>query len=265
MDYVELNNGVNMPIMGFGVYQIPAALTEKCVLEALNIGYRHIDTAQCYGNERAVGSAIKHSGINRENIFLTTKIWGSTGYHDTELSINESLRLLQTDYIDLFLIHEPSGNFIEIYRAMEDACLAGKIRAIGVANFLENNYIRLIDNCKIIPAVDQLETHVFRQQTKMQFLLKEHDTLLTSWSPLACGQNNIFHNYTLGKIADAHDKSVAQVALRWLVQRGIPVIPKSTHKERMLENFEIFDFTLSDVEMNEITVLDKNKSLFNWW
>ena len=263
--YIELNNGVKMPMVGFGVYQIPAALTERCVLDALNIGYRHIDTAQCYGNERAVGTAVRKSELNRDEVFLTTKIWGSRGYRDTELSINESLRLLQTDYIDLFLIHEPSGDYVEIYRAMEDACRAGKLRAIGVANFLEDNYLKLIANCEIIPAVDQLETHVFRQQGKMQSLLKEHGTLLTSWSPLACGQNNIFHNQVLMKIAESHGKTVAQVALRWLIQRGIPVIPKSTHEERMRENFEILDFTLTDAEMIEIATLDQDRSLFNWW
>ncbi|MCM1483289.1 MAG: aldo/keto reductase [Muribaculaceae bacterium] len=263
--YIELNNGVKMPMVGFGVYQIPAALTERCVLDALSAGYRHIDTAQCYGNERAVGMAVKKSELDREDIFLTTKIWGSSGYRDTEQSISESLRLLQTDYIDLFLIHEPSGDFVEIYRAMEDAYKGGKLHAIGVANFLEDNYLRLIANCEIIPAVDQLETHVFRQQRDMQSLLREHGTLLTSWSPLACGQNNIFRNPVLMKIAEAHGKTVAQVALRWLVQRGIPVIPKSTHRERIRENFEILDFTLTDAEMSEIVTLDRGRSLFNWW
>lgn len=264
-EYIELNNGVKMPMIGFGVYQIPAAMTERCVLDALNIGYRHIDTAQCYGNERAVGTALRKSGLRREDVFVTTKIWGSNGYLDTQLSIDESMRLLQTDYIDLFLIHEPSGDYVEIYRAMEDARRVGKLRAIGVANFLEDNYLHLLQHCETVPAVDQLETHVFRQQHKMQSLLKEHGTLLTSWSPLACGQNNIFHNPLLMKIAESHRKTIAQIALRWLVQRGIPVIPKSTHEERMRENFAITDFTLTDEEMAAITTLDQDRSLFNWW
>ncbi len=265
METIRLNNGVEMPMTGFGTYQISAAQTERCVLDALNIGYRHIDTAQCYGNERAVGNAVKHSGLNRDEVFITTKIWGSQGYYDTELSINKSLRLLQTDYIDLFLIHEPAGDFIKIYRAMEDAIKAGKIRAIGVANFLYDNYMKLIDNCTIIPSVDQIETHVFRQQHEMGKVLRENGTLLTSWSPLACGRNNIFHNPVLEPIAKEHGKTVAQVALHWLVQRGIPVIPKSAHRERMVENFNILDFSLSDDNMEKIASLDEDHSFFNWW
>ena len=265
MEFVTFNNGVKMPMIGFGTYQMPSRITERCVLDALKIGYRHIDTAQCYSNEREVGKAVKNSGLNREEIFVTTKLWGGRGYRDTLTSIENSLQALNIGYIDLLLIHEPTGNFNEIYRAMEEKYNAGSLRAIGVANFLEENFSRLMETAKIVPAVNQIETHVFRQQKNMNRILKNFGTIHESWSPLACGKNNIFNNPTLKSIADAHKKTVAQIALKFLTQQNIPVIPKSTHVERMQENFASTDFNLTDSEMEILKSLDKGKSLFSWW
>ena len=254
-----------MPRIGYGVYQIPAALTEKSVLDALRVGYRSIDTAQCYGNERAVGMAIRKSGLGRNELFITTKLWGCTNYRDAELSINESLRLLQSEYIDMPLIHEPTENAMEIYRAMEDAYRAGKLRAIGVANFLDETYLRLVRQATVMPAVNQVETHVFRQQTGLRELMKPYGTQPEAWSPLAAGRNGIFTNTVLAEIASIHGRSVAQVALRFLYQQDIIVIPKSVHIERMRENKEIEDFSLNEEEMKLIGTLDQKRSLFNWW
>lgn len=257
--YIELNNGVKMPMIGFGTYQMPPRITQQCVDEAISLGYKHIDTAQCYYNEEQVGQAI----AGHDDVFVTTKLWACSGYDDTLRSIDGSLQRLGR--IDLILMHEPMGNVPEVYRAMETALKQGVVKAIGVANFLEDNYLKLLSNCEIIPAVDQIETHVFRQQDKMHRLLTEHGTVHESWSPLACGENNIFHNPVLMKIAKAHGKTVAQVALHWLLQRGIPVIPKSTHEERMHENLDISDFELTPAEMAEIATLDQDRSLFNGW
>ncbi len=262
---VKLNNGVEMPQIGYGVYQIPAPITERCVIDALKAGYRSIDTAQCYFNEREVGRAVRESGIPRNEIFITTKLWGGRGYRDTVSSIDSSLKALNLDYIDLLLIHEPTGDFHEIYRAMEDAYREGKLRAIGVANFLERNYRSLLETAEIVPAVDQIETHVFRQQKRMHFLLAEHGTIHESWSPLACGQNGFFRNPVLKRIGERYGKSNAQVGLRFLYQQGIVIIPKSTHAERMKENRDILDFALTDEEMKEIGALDLDKSMFGWW
>lgn len=265
MDFVTLNNGVEMPLIGFGTYQMPARITEQCVLKALEIGYRHIDTAQCYYNEREVGQAVRSSGLKREEIFITTKLWGCRGYGDTLNSIENSLRALDVGYIDLLLIHEPTGDFNEIYRAMETKYREDSLRAIGVANFLETNFNRLMKSAQVVPAVDQIETHVFRQQNQMNRLLKKFGTVHESWSPLACGKNGIFSNPTLKEIAKAHSKTIAQVALRFLIQQDIPVIPKSTHVERMQENFSITDFDLTAAELTKIKTLDTDKSLFSWW
>lgn len=262
---VVLNNGVRMPRIGYGVYQIPSSVTERCVRDALSLGYRSIDTAQCYGNESATGRAIKASGIPREKVFVTTKLWGGRGYKDTVSSIDGSLRALGMDYIDLLLIHEPTGDFCEIYRAMEDAYRAGKLRAIGIANFLEQNYKTLLKAADVIPAVDQIETHVFRQQKGMRQLLKENNTVHESWSPLACGQNGFFRNPVLKEIGEGYGKSNAQIGLRFLYQQGIVVIPKSTHIERMKENLDILDFALTDEEMNRLSALDTDRSMFGWW
>ena len=265
MENVILNNKVEMPLIGYGTYQISPRITEKCVSDALKIGYRKIDTAQCYGNEREVGKAVKNFGIEREKIFITTKLWACRGYEDTLNSIEKSLRELDLRYIDLLLIHEPTGNFNEIYRAMEMKYNEGKIRAIGVANFFEKNFEKLMQTAKITPAVNQIETHIFRQQTEMNKVLKSFGTVHESWSPLACGKNNIFGNKILSEIAKNHQKTVAQIALRFLVQQKIPVIPKSTHIERMQENLQIFDFNLTEEEILKIKRLDEGKSLFNWW
>lgn len=261
---IKLNNGIEMPIVGFGTYQIPASKTTRSVAHALSIGYHLIDTAQCYGNEREVGVAVRASGLKREDIFISTKLWGTHGYNDSLVSIEKSLKRLGT-YIDLLLIHEPTENYREIYRAMEKVLADGKVRSIGVANFIGKTFIDLAENCEIIPAVSQIETHVFRQQREMQKLFETFGTVLQSWSPLACGKNGIFQNPILKEIAAAYHKSIAQIALRWLIQRGIPIIPKSTHKERMEENIQIFDFTLSEEEMKIIGSLDLDRSMFNWW
>lgn len=265
MKTIQLNNGVTMPVIGYGVYQIPFSLTERCVRDALSLGYRSIDTAQCYGNEREVGKAVRASGIAREEIFVTTKLWGGYGYRDTVISIEDSLKVLDIGWIDLLLIHEPTGDFHEIWRAMEEAYQDGKLRAIGVANFLEKNYQSLLKTAKIIPAVDQIETHVYRAQRSMHELLTKHGTVHESWSPLACGQNGFFHDPVLNKIAKSHHKTIAQIGLRYLYQQDIVIIPKSIHPDRMRENLDILEFSLSKEEMNELYALDQNRSQFGWW
>ena len=262
---VRLNNGIEMPRIGYGVYQIPSMITERCVRDALEAGYHSIDTAQCYGNEKAVGKAVRGSGIARNEVFITTKLWGGRGYSDTVASIDDSLRALNLDYIDLLLIHEPTGDFNEIYRAMEDAYRAGKLRAIGVANFLEKNWNQLLKTAEIMPAVNQIETHVFRQQKTMHEILKKAGTVHESWSPLACGQNGFFRNPVLKEIGEKYGKSNAQVGLRFLYQQDIVVIPKSTHRDRMEENKNILDFELTQEETERIAGLDLDRSMFGWW
>lgn len=263
MQTVKLNNGVEMPVLGYGVYQIPPEECERCVLDALSVGYRSIDTAQAYHNEEGVGNAINKCGILREELFITTKIWISNGgYEKAKASIEESLRKLQTDYIDLLLIHQPFNDYYGTYRAMEEAYKSGKVRAIGVSNFYPDRFIDLAEFNEIKPAINQIETHVFNQQVKPQEIMKSYGTQLMSWGPFAEGKNNFFTNETLITIAKKYSKSVAQVALRFLIQRNVVVIPKSTHKERMIENFDVFDFTLSDKDMKAITALDKGESLF---
>jgi diketogulonate reductase-like aldo/keto reductase len=264
-DYIVLNNGVKMPKIGYGVYQIPASITERCVSDALRVGYRHIDTAQCYGNERAVGKAVEKSRLKREEVFITTKLWGGHGYKDTLRSIDISLRELELDYVDLLLIHEPTGDFNEIYRAMETSYQEGKLRALGVANFLETNFNRLLKTAKVVPAVNQIETHVFRQQEAMRKLMKEYGTQPQSWAPLAEAKNGILTNDILVSIARTHNKTAAQIALRFLYQQDILIIPKSTHMERMKENLDVRDFSLTETEMEQIRKLEKGKSLFSWW
>ena len=265
MEYIELNNGVKMPQIGYGTYQTPAARTEKAVSDALSAGYRSIDTAQCYGNEREVGNACRKSGIPRGDLFITTKLWGCHGYEDTLRSIEHSLLRLDLDYMDLLLIHEPAGDVHEIYRAMEKAYFDGNARAIGVSNFLEDRYLDIVGHSSVIPAVNQVETHVFRQQEKLRKLEWQIGTKHESWSPLACGEHGIFSNGTLNEIALSHGRSVPQIALRFLVQQGIIVIPKSLSKDHMRENLEISDFALTSDEMKEIKALDEGRSLFGWW
>ncbi|MBB5326122.1 diketogulonate reductase-like aldo/keto reductase [Anoxybacillus tepidamans] len=264
MQMVVLNNGVKMPILGFGVYQITdPELCEQCVYDALMTGYRLIDTAAAYQNEEAVGRAIKRSGVPREEIFVTTKLWiQDAGYESTKKAFAKSLERLQLDYIDLYLIHQPFGDVYGSWRAMEELHREGKIRAIGVSNFQMDRLVDLIIHNEVVPAVNQIETHPFCQQIESAKLMKEYNVQIESWAPFAEGRNNIFQNEVLVSIAEKYNKSVAQVILRWLTQRGIVAIPKSVHKERIIENFNIFDFELSQEDMDMIAALDTKQSLF---
>lgn len=263
MEYVKLNNDIEMPILGYGVYQVTPEECERCVSDAISVGYRLIDTAQAYGNEEGVGNAIRKSNIPRKDLFITTKVWiSNAGYEKAKASIEESLQKLQTDYIDLLLIHQPFNDYYGTYRAMEEANKTGKVRAIGVSNFYPDRFVDLAEFCEIKPAVNQMETHVFNQQRKLQEAMQEYGTELMAWGPFAEGRNDFFTNGTLAAIGVKYGKSVAQVALRFLIQRGIVVIPKSTHKERMIENFNVFDFSLTEREMTVIAALDNEKSLF---
>lgn len=263
MEYVTLSNGVKMPILGYGVYQVTPEECERCVSDALSVGYRSIDTAQAYFNEQNVGDAVRKSGISREDIFLTTKVWiSNAGEEKAARSIEDSLRKLQTDYIDLLLIHQPMGDYYGTWRAMEAAYKAGKVRAIGVSNFYPDRFIDLAEHTEIKPMVNQVETHVFNQQVKAQEIMKKYGTQIMSWGPFAEGRNDFFTNPVLAEIGVKYGKSVAQVALRYLLQRNVVVIPKSTHIERMRQNFDIFNFTLTDEDMAAIAALDKGESLF---
>lgn len=263
MEYAVLNNGVKIPVLGYGVFQIPAGDTERCVLDAISVGYRSIDTAQGYFNEEGVGEAVRKCGVSREELFLTTKIWISNGgYEKAKASIDESLKKLKTDYVDLMLIHQPFNDYYGSYRAMEEAYKAGKIRAIGVSNFMPDRFIDIAGFVDVAPAVNQLEVHVFQQQKIARGILKEHGTQLMAWSPLAQGKNNLFENETLVEIGKKYKKTAAQVNLRFLIQSGVVVIPKSTHKERMEENFALFDFNLTGDEMKRLETLDLGHSQF---
>lgn len=263
MKTISLNNGVEMPRIGYGVYQVDPAECERCVTDALSAGYRMIDTAQAYRNEEGVGAAVAKSGIGRHELFLVSKIWISNyGYEKAKASIDESLRKLGTDYIDLMLLHQPFCDRYGAYRALEDAYKAGKLRAIGVSNFYPDHFIDLASNVEIPPMVNQVETHVFDQQTEAKKHMDEFDCRIMAWAPLAEGRNNFFSNPVLEAIGHRYGKSVAQVALRWLLQRDVIIIPKSVHKERMEQNIDIFDFSLTPAEMDEIVKLDTGKSLF---
>lgn len=264
MQTIKLNNGVEMPILGFGVFQIPDATEcEKAVLQAIESGYRLIDTAASYMNETAVGNAIKKSGIPREEFFITTKLWvQDAGYENTISAFEKSLNKLQLDYLDLYLIHQPYGDVFGSWKAMQELHKQGKIRAIGVANFQPDRVMDLIMNSGFAPAVNQIETHPFHQQVETQQFLQDNNVQIQSWGPFAEGKNNIFQNEVLLSIGKKYNKSVAQVVLRWLTQRGVVVIPKSVRKERMDENFNIFDFELSNDDIQVITSLDTNQSLF---
>lgn len=263
MKNIVLNNGVEMPQIGYGVYQVAPSECERCVSDALKTGYRMIDTAQAYHNEEGVGAAIRKSGIPRDELFLVSKVWISNyGYEKALASIDESLRKLGTDYIDLMLLHQPFCDRYGAYRALESAYKEGKLRAIGVSNFYPDHFIDLANNVEIVPAVNQVETHVFDQQTEAQQYMKEFGTYMMAWAPLAEGRNNFFSNPVLERIGNKYGKSVAQVALRWLLQRDIIIIPKSTHIERMEQNLDILDFTLSETDMVEISRLDMGQSLF---
>ena len=263
MEYAELNNGVKMPMLGYGVYQTPPEETERCVLEAVDVGYRSIDTAQAYGNEEGVGSALAKSGLPREEFFLTTKVWiSNAGYERAKASIEESLQKLRTSYLDLLLIHQPFGDYYGTYRAMEEAYKAGKVRAIGVSNFYPDRLIDLYHFAEIKPAVNQIETHVFQQQETARKYLKDRGVQIESWGPFAEGKNNFFQNPVLVETGKRYGKTAAQTALRFLIQSGVVAIPKSTHRERMEENFQIFDFALTGEEMEKIRALDTGESLF---
>jgi diketogulonate reductase-like aldo/keto reductase len=263
MQEITLSNGVKMPQMGYGVYQVTPGEAERCVSDALSVGYRMVDTAQAYANEEGVGSAVKKSGIARDEVFIVSKIWISNyGYEKAKASIDESLRRLQTDYIDLMLLHQPFCDRYGAYRAMEDAYREGKLRSIGVSNFYPDHLIDLASNVEVKPMVNQVETHVFCQQKQPQKYMEELGCQIMSWGPLAEGRNGFFTNEVLSEIGKAHGKSVAQTALRFLLQRGVVIIPKSTHKERMVENLNIFDFELTADEMARIEALDTKQSLF---
>ena len=264
MQFTTLNNGVVMPMLGFGVYQMnDAAQCEAAVAEALRAGYRLIDTAAAYGNEEAVGRAIAASGISREELFITTKLWLSdAGYEKSREAFARSLARLQLDYLDLYLIHQPYGDVYGAWRAMEELNGAGRIRAIGVSNFHPYRVMDLIVHNRVVPAVNQIETHPFCQQTETAQFLQENGVQIESWGPFAEGRNNLFSDPTLTALAAQHSRSVAQIVLRWLLQRGVVSIPKSVHPERIAENFNIFDFVLAADDMAAITALDTGKSAF---
>ena len=263
MNYITLNNGVKMPQLGYGVYQVEPAECERCVLDAIGTGYRLIDTAQAYHNEEGVGEALRKCGVPREELFVVTKVWiCNAGEEKAYASILESLHKLQTSYIDLLLIHQPFGDYYGTYRAMERAQREGKVRAIGVSNFFPDRFIDLQAHVEIKPAVNQVEAHVFDQQVEAQRYMEKYGCHIMSWGPFAEGKNGFFTNPVLMEIGQKHDKSVAQVALRFLLQRGMILIPKTTHKERMAENMDIFDFELSAEEMTRVAQLDQKRSLF---
>lgn len=263
MQYVTLNNVVKMPQLGYGVYQVSNEECERCVLDAISVGYRAIDTAQSYGNEEAVGNAVKKCGVPREELFLTTKVWiSNAGYEKAKESIDASLKRLQSDYIDLLLIHQPFSDYYGTYRAMEEAYKAGKLRAIGVSNFYPDRFIDLCQFVDVVPAVNQVETHVFQQQKVAHEYMKKYGVQHESWGPFAEGRKDFFTNPVLTEIGAKYDKSSAQTALRFLLQRDVVVIPKSTHRERMEQNLNVFDFTLSEEDMEAIRKLDEGESLF---
>lgn len=263
MEYVILNNNVKMPKLGYGVYQVDKDICEKCVMDALAVGYRLIDTAQSYYNEEQVGNAIAKSGIPRDEIFLTTKVWLSNyGYEETEKSVYQSLKKLRTDYLDLILLHQPFGDYYGAYRALEKLYKDGIVRAIGVSNFYPD---RLADICafnEITPQINQVETHPFNQQKAAQQYMEQRNVQIECWAPFAEGRNGMFSQPILQQIASKYNKSVAQIILRWLTQRNIVTLAKSVHKNRMQENLDIFDFNLTDEDMTKISKLDEGKSLF---
>lgn len=263
MDYVTLANGVKMPQLGYGVYQVTKEECERCVLDALDVGYRAIDTAQSYFNEAEVGEAIAESGIDRKEIFLTTKVWiEHYGYEQAKESVLQSMEKLKTDYIDLVLLHQPFADYYGAYRALEDLYEEGKLRAIGVSNFYPDRLVDIASFARIKPMVNQIETHPLNQQIEAHEWLKKYGVIHEAWAPFGEGRGNMFTNPVLQKLGDKYNKTVAQVILRWQLQRGIVVIPKSTHKERMAQNLDVFDFTLTDEDMQDIAALDTKTSSF---
>lgn len=263
MEYVTLSNGVRMPQLGYGVYQVSKDECERCVLDALKVGYRHIDTAQSYFNEEEFGTAIAKSGILREEIFLTSKVWVEHyGYEQTKASVYESLRKLKTDYIDLMLLHQPFGDYYGAWRALEELYGEGKLRSIGISNFYPDRMVDLCSFSRIRPMVNQVETHPHNQQTEAQKWMQKYGVQIEAWAPFGEGRGGLFTDGTIAKIAAKYERTVAQIILRWELQRGIVVIPKSVHIERMIENFNVFDFALSDEEMAIMATLDKKQSSF---
>lgn len=263
MEYVVLENGIKMPQLGYGVYQVDAGECERCVADAIGAGYRLIDTAQSYGNEEGVGNAIAACGVPRSELFIVTKIWiSNAGYERAKASIDESLKKLKTDYIDLLLIHQPFGDYYGTYRAMEEAYKQSKARAIGVSNFYPDRLIDLVHFSEIPPMVNQVETHPFNQQVEARKYMDKYHVQIMSWGPFAEGKNNMFTNEVLTAVAAKYKKTVAQIVLRFLLQSGVVVIPKSTHRERMEENIDIFNFVLLEEDMDKIRALDTAQSLF---
>lgn len=257
MEYVTLSNGVKMPILGYGVYQVSKEECERCVADALSVGYRSIDTAQSYFNEEQVGNAIVKSGISREDIFLTTKVWiEHYGYEEARKSVLKSMEKLQTDYLDLVLLHQPFSDYYGAYRALEDLYDEGKLRAIGVSNFYPDRLVDIVSFSRIKPMVNQIEVHPFNQQIEAKKWLNKYNVQIEAWAPFGEGRGGLFENPVLSEIAGKHNKTTAQVMLRWHIQRGVVVIPKSTHKERMEQNIQVFDFALDETDMDKITALD---------
>lgn len=257
METIRLNNGIEMPILGYGVYLVRSEVCERCVLDAIGAGYRSIDTAQAYYNEEGVGKAIARCGIPRDELFITTKMWIYNKEADARTSLERSLRRLGTDYIDLLLVHQPIGDYYGTYRVMEEAYRTGKVRAIGVSNFFPDRFVDLAENMEVKPAVNQLRTNVFSQQWEAEKEMSPYGTRIMAWAPLAQCCGDLFSDKTLKEIAGAHGKTVTQVALRYLLQRGIIAIPKTTHRDRMEENLQVFDFVLSAAEMEDIRPLDR--------
>ncbi len=263
MEYVTLRNGVKMPILGYGVYQVTKEDCEQCVLDALEVGYRSIDTAQSYFNEEEVGSAIKKSGIPREDIFLTSKVWVEHyGYEAAKASVLESMRKLQVDYIDLMLLHQPFNDYYGAYRALEDLYEEGKLRAIGVSNFYPDRLVDIVSFTKIPPMVNQVEPHVLNQQTEAKQWMDKYQVQAEAWAPFGEGRGGLFENPVLAGIGAKYGKTTAQVMLRWNIQRGVVVLPKSVHKDRMEQNLNVFDFVLGDEDMAKIAALDTKTSSF---
>lgn len=266
MEHITLNNGAPMPMVGLGTWQLRGQAGERAILDALELGYRLLDTARMYENEDIVGSAVKKSGLPRREVFITTKLFTpSAGYRKAKEDIARSLEALQTDYIDLLLIHEPYEAAPEMYLAMEEACAAGLVRAVGLSNFSGEEYLRFLKRCRVTPAVDQVESHVYHPQLALKKLLEEKGTRMQAWASFTEGRRNIFAEPVLAEAGRRHGKTAAQTALRYLVENGIPVLPKSAHRERLRENLDIFDFSLTDEERRAIAALDEGRSLFGWF
>lgn len=266
MEHITLNNGAPMPMVGLGTWQLRGQAGEQAILDALELGYRLLDTARMYENEDIVGSAVKKSGLPRREVFITTKLFTpSAGYQKAKEDIARSLEALQTDYIDLLLIHEPYEAAPEMYLAMEEACAAGLVRAVGLSNFSGEEYLRFLKHCRVTPAVDQVESHVYHPQLALKKLLEEKGTRMQAWASFTEGRRNIFAEPVLAEAGRRHGKTAAQTALRYLVENGIPVLPKSAHRERLRENLDIFDFSLTAEDRRAIAALDEGRSLFGWF